>query len=165
MQHDGDTFIVYSASFCNTPDYKLGLLKLVAADPLEPTAWEKYPEPIFQRTDTNGVFGPGHNGFFTSPDGTETWIVYHANSSSDYGCDGRRNTRVQKISWTAEGLPDLGVPVSTSVAIAAPSGDTGIDPLPEMSLPDVTFFAAYNLSSFIPDAPEFCFNNGQHSKC
>ncbi len=146
LQHNSDTFIVYSTSACWTPDYKLGLLKLVGADPLEPAAWEKHPEPIFQRADANGVFGPGHNGFFTSPDGSETWIVYHANSSSGYGCDGRRNTRVQKISWTNEGLPDLGVPVSTSETITAPSGDAGLDPLTEMRSPDITFFAAYNLS-------------------
>ncbi len=145
LQHDGDTFIVYSASSCNTPDYKLGLLKLIGTDPLEATSWEKHSEPIFERSDENGVFGPGHNGFFTSPDGTETWVAYHANSSTEYGCDGRRNTRVQKISWTEEGLPDLGVPVSTDTIIAAPSGDTGIDPLPDMGSPEITFIAAYDL--------------------
>ena len=26
---------------------------------------------------------PGHNGFFTSPDGTENWIVYHANDAGE----------------------------------------------------------------------------------
>jgi GH43 family beta-xylosidase len=143
LQHDGDTFIVYSASSCNTPNYKLGLLKLIGTDPLNSTAWEKHPEPIFERSDENGVFGPGHNGFFTSPDGTETWIAYHANSSTEAGCDGRRNTRVQKISWTEEGLPDLGIPVSTATEITAPSGDTGTDTL-QITAPEITFLAAYD---------------------
>jgi GH43 family beta-xylosidase len=146
LQHDGDTFIVYSASSCNTPNYKLGLLKLTGTDPLQAEAWEKHPEPIFERADQNGVFGPGHNGFFSSPDGTETWIAYHANDSTEAGCDGRRTTRVQKISWTGEGLPDLGKPISTNTVIAAPSGDTGVDPAPDLSPPDITFFAAYERS-------------------
>jgi len=38
---------------------------------------------VFQRSNTNGVYGPGHNGFFKSPDGTEDWIVYQANASPE----------------------------------------------------------------------------------
>ena len=34
LQHDGETFIVYSASSCNTPDYKLGMLTFSGGDPL-----------------------------------------------------------------------------------------------------------------------------------
>ena len=35
IQHNGRTFMTYSASFCNTPDYKLGMLELVGDDPLK----------------------------------------------------------------------------------------------------------------------------------
>ncbi len=131
LQHDGKTFIVYSASACSGPNYKLGMLTYNGGDPLSMASWDKTPEPVFQRSDANGVFAPGHNGFFKSPDGSEDWIVYHATSSPDMGCDGQRNTRVQKINWNADGTPDFGVPVATSEEIAAPSGDTGVDPLPE----------------------------------
>lgn len=38
--------------------------------------WKKYPEPVFSAK--NGVYAPGHNANFYSPDGKETWNVYHA---------------------------------------------------------------------------------------
>lgn len=142
LQHDDDTFIVYSASFCATPDYKLGMLTYVGGDPLDPDAWQKSAEPVFERSDAHGVFGPGHNGFFRSPDGTEDWIVYHANDSVDGGCDGRRTTRVQPFTWNDDGTPAFGEPVSTTVVIHAPSGDTGVDPLPDVPAPTLTRFEA-----------------------
>lgn len=131
LHHNGDTFILYSASSCATPDYKLGMLTYNGGDPLSVDSWVKSPEPVFQRSDENGVFAPGHNGFFQSPDGTEDWIVYHANSSADYGCDGRRTTRVQKFTWNDDGTPNFGVPMAEGEVIDAPSGDIGTDPLPE----------------------------------
>lgn len=131
LHHDDDLFLVYSASSCNTPDYKLGMLTYTGGDPLSADSWVKSAEPVFQRADDNGVYAPGHNGFFKSPDGTEDWIVYHANDAVDYGCDGRRSTRVQKINWNDDGTPNFGVPVSSQEVIAAPSGDTGVDLLPE----------------------------------
>ncbi|MCA9836701.1 MAG: family 43 glycosylhydrolase [Trueperaceae bacterium] len=145
LRHNGDTFIVFSASSCATPDYKLGILKLVGDDPMIASNWEKHPEPIFERADENAVFASGHNGFFTSPDGTETWIVYHANDSTDRSCDGRRTTRAQKISWDDDGFPLLGVPVSSSTVIANPSGDTGSDPLPDVGRPEISYFESYGL--------------------
>jgi GH43 family beta-xylosidase len=131
LYHDDQTFIIYSASGCWSPDYELGMLTYKGGDPLSANSWLKNPEPVFQRADENGVFAPGHNGFFQSPDGTEDWIVYHADDTVDVGCDGRRTTRVQKFTWNADGTPNFGIPVSTDEEIAAPSGDTGIDPLPE----------------------------------
>lgn len=131
--HDDDVFIVYSASHCSGPDYKLGMLTYTGGDPLSAESWVKNAEPVFQRADENGVFAPGHNGFFKSPDGTEDWIVYHGNASVTGACDHGRTTRVQKITWNDDGTPDFGVPVPTTEEIAAPSGDTGIDPLPEFA--------------------------------
>lgn len=66
---------------------------------------------------------------FKSPDGTEDWIVYHANNSVAGACDAGRTTRVQKFVWNKNGTPNFGIPVSTSDAISAPSGDGGLDPL------------------------------------
>lgn len=140
LQHDGQTFIIFSASSCATGDYKLGMLTYRGGDPLDPASWEKNPEPVFQRSDENGVFGPGHNGFFRSPDGTEDWIVYHAVDFPEGACDGRRTTRVQRIAWNADGTPDFGIPVAVGEPIAAPSGDTGVDPLPELPALDVVRF-------------------------
>ncbi|MDQ2585249.1 hypothetical protein CKY47_14915 [Saccharothrix yanglingensis] len=123
LQRGGRTFLTYSGSHCNGPNYKLGMLEYRGGNPLSAASWYKFPNPIFQRNDANGVFGPGHHSFFTSPDGTETWIAYHANSSASQGCGTTRTTRVQKISWNADGTPDLGVPVSTSTVLAGPSGE------------------------------------------
>lgn len=126
LQHNGKTFISYSASACQGPDYKLGLLTLTGSDPLSASSWTKGSEPAFQRSDANGVYGPGHNGFFKSPDGTEDWIVYHANSSSTQGCGATRTTRIQKITWNPDGSPNLGVPVATNTALTVPSGEPAV---------------------------------------
>jgi hypothetical protein len=83
---------------------------------------------VFQRDDANGVFGPGHNGFFTSPDGTEDWIVYHANDSASDGCDNGRTTRAQKFTWKADGTPDFGTPVRLGATLDGPSGETAATP-------------------------------------
>lgn len=117
------TFIVYSASHCSTPDYKLGMLTYNGGDPLNSASWVKSPNPVFQRSNANGVYGPGHNGFFKSPDGTEDWIVYHANNSASGGCDMNRSTRAQKFTWNADGTPNFGTPVALGVTLTAPSGE------------------------------------------
>ena len=123
LQHNGKTFIVYSASACWGPDYKLGLLTFTGTDPLVSSHWTKSPTPVFQRSDANSVYAPGHNGFFKSPDGTEDWIVYHANSSAGGGCDMNRSTRAQKFTWNADGTPNFGTPVRLGAPLAVPAGE------------------------------------------
>ncbi|OAH09854.1 extracellular exo-alpha-(1-_5)-L-arabinofuranosidase precursor [Streptomyces jeddahensis] len=71
---------------------------MTGSDPLNPAAWTKKPSPVFRRDDAAGVYGPGHNGFFTSPDGTENWIVYHANDSTTDRCGNERTTLVRPAS-------------------------------------------------------------------
>lgn len=124
LKHGGRTFLTYSASYCGTADYKLGMLELAGDDPLDPGSWTKFPEPVFERNDEAGVYGPGHNNFFTSPNGAETWIVYHANDSASDGCGTTRTTRAQKVQWNSDGTPDLGVPVGTGVELPGPSGES-----------------------------------------
>ncbi|SDO69082.1 family 43 glycosylhydrolase [Lentzea jiangxiensis] len=123
LYRGGRTMIVYSASACWGPDYKLGLLTLTGTDPLNRAHWTKSPNPVFQRNDEHGVFGPGHNGFFKSPDGTEDWIVYHGNTSTSAGCGMERSTRAQKFTWNADGTPNFGTPVPLGVQLPAPSGE------------------------------------------
>lgn len=123
-----DVFIVYSAGHCATPDYKLGMLTYRGGDPADPGNWEKSAGPVFQRDDAAGVFGPGHNGFFTSPDGTEDWIVYHGNDSAEGGCDNLRTARAQPFTWNEDGTPDFGTPVPLGEELPAPSGETAATP-------------------------------------
>ncbi|MEV6303497.1 family 43 glycosylhydrolase [Actinoplanes sp. NPDC051861] len=125
LQRGGRTFLTYSASYCGTPDYKIGALELTGSDPLNRGSWSKFASPWFQRSDANGVYGPAHHSFFKSPDGTEDWIVYHANDSSSQGCGTTRTSRAQRIAWNPDGTPSLGVPVSTTTVLAGPSGELG----------------------------------------
>jgi GH43 family beta-xylosidase len=149
LQHNGKTFIIYSASYCATPDYKLGMLTYAGGDPLSQNAWIKSDQPVFVRSDNNGVFAPGHNGFFKSPDGTEDWVVYHANTAANDGCGDLRSTRAQKINWNADGTPNFGIPVSTSDVIAAPAGDMGIDPIPDFAQLTVIRFKSHSGTAYI----------------
>ena len=123
LQHNGKTFIVYSASYCGGSGYKLGMLTYTGANPLQTSSWNKSPVPVLQGTDE--VFSPGHNTFFKSPDGTEDWIAYHANDSASGSCDMKRTPRIQKFSWNGDGTPDFGSPVSINADLAVPSGEGG----------------------------------------
>ena len=124
MKRDGKHFVFYSASGCWTDDYTLGMLSADAdADLLSPASWKKHPEPLFEKDPAAGAFGPGHNSFFTSPDGEEDWIVYHANPRPGLGCKGQRSMRMQKFSWTKEGIPHFGKPAALGTPIQLPSGE------------------------------------------
>ena len=121
----GKLFISYSASACWADEYALGLLSAAAgADPLDPKSWTKSQAVVFGMSKDAGVYAPGHNAFFKSPDGREDWIVYHANAGPDYRCDRRRSPRAQRFGWTADGAPDLGLPLRVGVSEPAPSGET-----------------------------------------
>jgi len=122
---DGDVFLIYSASYCGTDAYALGMLTLAKdGDPLNPTAWTKKANPVFSKAST--AYGPGHNGFFKSKDGKEDWIIYHANADShpsNDGCGDVRSTRMQKFGWNEDGTPYFGDPVAVGALISAPSGE------------------------------------------
>ncbi|MFJ5223580.1 family 43 glycosylhydrolase [Streptomyces sp. NPDC088400] len=128
LQRGGKTFIVYSASGCWTADYKLGQLAYTGTNPLSASSWTKKSTPVFSRNDAAGVYGPGHNGFFNSPDGAESWIVYHANDAAGDGCDNGRTTRAQKFTWNADGTPNLGSPVALGTTLAGPAGESAATP-------------------------------------
>ena len=69
LEHNGRTFLVFSASGSWTPDYCLGLMGIDdLKDPLEPSNWwHKVDSPVFWRNDEQSVYGPGHASFTTSP--------------------------------------------------------------------------------------------------
>jgi GH43 family beta-xylosidase len=85
------------------------------------SSWKKHSHPVFTASAENRVYAPGHNSFFRSPDGTEDWILYHANDNPGEGCGSLRSPRAQPFTWTSDGLPDFGHPISTSVKLAEPS--------------------------------------------
>ncbi len=117
-------FLTFSAGGCWSDDYALGLLSLKdGGDPLNAADWTKNADPVFTKNTSGGAFGPGHNGFFNSPDGTEDWIIYHANNSSGQGCGDARNPRMQKFTWNSDGTPNFGMPVAIGTKINKPSGE------------------------------------------
>ena len=123
LQRGGKLFLIYSACAADTADYRLGMLSAEATgDLMNPASWKQHPRMIFGRVDQWGVFGPGHNSFFKSPDGTEDWIVYHAKvgSAQNYR---DRTTRAQPVTWTAEGVPLLGLPLPLEADVPVPSGE------------------------------------------
>lgn len=120
LVHDGQVHLIYSASGSWTDDYKLGRLTArLDADLLDPASWSKHPEPVFERTD--GVYGPGHCSFTTSPDGREDWIVYH--TARYQGAGWTREVRTQPFAWNSDGTPNFGTPAPPDKPIAIPSGE------------------------------------------
>jgi GH43 family beta-xylosidase len=121
LQRNGKLFLTYSACDTGKPDYKLGMLIADEhADVLNPASWKQHPTPVLERNDAAGVFGPGHHGFFRSPDGKEDWIIYHAKTTSAYTYKGR-TARAQRLSWSPEGLPQFSAPVPLNAVLAEPS--------------------------------------------
>ncbi|WP_240700272.1 family 43 glycosylhydrolase [Sphingomonas gei] len=107
----GRLFLSYSGSACWSDGYAIGLLRAPpGADPLDPGAWTKTPHPVIAGSPAQGVYAPGHNGFFTTPGGTQ-WIVYHANPGPDMKCSAKRAPRIQRVTFGRDGRPIFGEPV------------------------------------------------------
>ena len=120
--HKNRLFIVFSASGCWTDNYALGLLRFRGGENLlDPASWVKDKEPVFSSSPENGIYAPGHNSFFKSPDGKEDWILFHANDKPGQGCGGFRSPRAQKFSWKSDGSPDFGQPLKTGIHLVAPA--------------------------------------------
>lgn len=122
LTHKNRVFLIYSASGCWTDFYSLGMLSLKEnGNLLDSAAWTKSAEPVFKQDPANGVFAPGHNSFFKSPDGKEDWILYHANSNAGEGCGQKRSPRAQRFTWDNNGNPVFGAPVKEGVALTIPA--------------------------------------------
>lgn len=115
IRHGGKVFISYSAAGTGA-EYCLGLLAADEhADLLDPKSWTKSPVPVFTTNAANGIFGPGHNSFTTTPDGQIDLLVFHARNyaeiKGDPLHDPNRHARVQPLRWKPDGTPDFGVPL------------------------------------------------------
>jgi len=110
---NGRIFMTYSASATDAR-YCMGMLTARDdADPMDPGAWAKSPEPVFRSSPRNGVWGPGHNSFTVDERGRDM-LVYHARDyraiTGDSLFDPNRHTRVQPFGYRADGVPDFGEP-------------------------------------------------------
>lgn len=125
LRHGGRVFLTYSACDTGKPDYAVGYLWMQENEnPMDPKAWRQHREPLLRREDAHQVYGPGHHSFFTSPDGTEVWIAYHAKTVTHYTYK-NRTTRAQKLEWDENGFPKRIVPAALSTPLPLPSGDPG----------------------------------------
>ncbi|HEV2352669.1 MAG TPA: glycoside hydrolase family 43 protein [Puia sp.] len=120
----GQLFLTYSASGCWTDSYCLGLLSLRAGgDPLQPADWTKSSKPVFATAQAQQAYAPGHNGYFVSRDGKESWLIYHANSAPQLGCANARSPRMQPFTWSNGGTPIFGIPVRIDSSMVKPGGE------------------------------------------
>ena len=114
LEHEGRVFVSYSASATDAR-YCLGLLWADAnSDLMVAKSWTKSPKPVFASSPETGVYGPGHNSFTADQQG-RPMLVYHgrdyAKITGDPLFDPNRHTRVQRLYFKPDGMPDFGVPV------------------------------------------------------
>jgi GH43 family beta-xylosidase len=115
LKRNGKIFISYSASATDY-NYCMGLLSADEdSDLLNPKSWKKSPEPVFQTNEDNSQYGPGHNSFTVSEDGSQDILIYHARNYreivGDPLWDPNRHTRAQVFTWNEDGTPNFGTPV------------------------------------------------------
>lgn len=120
MYHGGNTYLTYSASYCWTTSYQLGLLTWNGGNPLSSSSWVK-TGPVF--SSANGNLGTGHNGFFLSPDLSQIWMVYHATEVTAGACDGNRYTMASIVNWNSNGTPNFGTAPNLGTTLTGPSGE------------------------------------------
>lgn len=121
----GQNFVIYSAARVNTPFYCLGMLELVGNDPMQYQSWRKHRDGcVFHQNTQEGVYGTGHASFTTSPDGSENYVVYHAQTTAQPAADLYRTVRTQKFTWNEDGSPNF--PLAENGPFPVPSGQNGL---------------------------------------
>lgn len=116
----GDTVhIIYSASASWEDDYCLAALtyRPEQGDIMDPAAWIK-TGPLLTKGEQ--AYGPGHCSLIKSPDGTEDYVIYHANRASHTGWAGRSG-RMQRFTWDGD-MPVFGEPALCGDKLPLPSG-------------------------------------------
>jgi GH43 family beta-xylosidase len=120
--HGNNIFIVLSAYGCWTDFYTLGVLQAkTGTNLLDAGSWKKISHPFLATDAKAEAFGPGHNGFFKSPDGKEDWIIYHANPGPGQGCRNLRSPRIQRFTWNSDGTPSFGAPAPLGEPLKKPA--------------------------------------------
>ena len=114
LRHGNRIFVTYSSS-ATDENYAVGLLSVdMDADLLDPKSWTKSPRPVFQSAPEHKIFGPGHNSFTKSEDGSQDIFVYHARTYTeivgDPLWDPNRHTFTKPVVWDANGWPVFGKP-------------------------------------------------------
>ncbi|MDA3880416.1 MAG: glycoside hydrolase family 43 protein [Prolixibacteraceae bacterium] len=111
LKRNGKIFITFSGSATDAT-YAMGLLWADEdADLLDPSSWNKLPNPVFYTNEELKRFGPGHNSFTVTEDGKTDVLIYHARDYKEIEgaslSDPNRHTRARTFSWTEDGFPDF----------------------------------------------------------
>ncbi|WP_096438635.1 glycoside hydrolase family 43 protein [Alteribacter populi] len=114
LKRNGKIFMTFSAS-ATDHNYCMGLLYAdESANLLDSASWKKVDKPVFQTSEANGQYGPGHNSFTVSEDGKKDVLIYHGRNykeiEGDPLYDPNRHTRAQVIEWDEDGFPIFGEP-------------------------------------------------------
>ncbi len=97
MKHDGRYYMTYSANHYRDPFYGIGVS--TADHPLGP--WTKSEDnPLIGLDKEREIFGPGHNCFMRSPDGSELFIVYHTHVSEE---NKQREVNIDRVKFDETG--------------------------------------------------------------
>ncbi|MCF0234107.1 MAG: glycoside hydrolase family 43 protein [Thermoguttaceae bacterium] len=99
----GRVFLTYSCGASWLPTYKVGALELVGDDPLDPSAWKKGAEPLFQGSGEE--YGVGHGTFLQLSDGSWRYY-YHAKTNRDGGW-GDRTIFWREATFDESGAPKI----------------------------------------------------------
>ncbi|MCR2802302.1 family 43 glycosylhydrolase [Paenibacillus soyae] len=114
LKRNGKVFMAYSASGTDHR-YCMGLLTADdASDLLDPASWSKSREPVFASSEAASEYGPGHNSFTVSEDGSADLLVYHSRPYKEIEgeplYDPNRHARVQRVLWKPDGTPFFATP-------------------------------------------------------
>jgi GH43 family beta-xylosidase len=121
LKKNGVIHIIYSASGSWCDDYCLGRLTCTNGNVLNAGSWSK-TGPVF--TKATGAYGPGHASFTKSPNGTQDWLVYHADQNSG-GSWANRSVRAQSFSWSGNN-PSFGTPNAYGALVTEPAGTVAV---------------------------------------
>lgn len=107
LHRNGRVFLTYSASDTGS-NYCMGMLWADEnADLLDPASWHKSDYPVFETSEEDERFGPGHNSF--TVDGDTDVMIYHCRNykeiEGDPLYDPNRHAYAMKIRYDKKGFP------------------------------------------------------------
>lgn len=109
MKHNGKIFMAFSASSTGA-DYCVGLLYAdETSDLLDPQSWTKLRYPVLITDVEKGIYGPGHNSFTKSEDGSKDIMMFHFRQYDeiigDSLYDPNRHAMYLEVKWNEDGMP------------------------------------------------------------
>lgn len=112
---DGTVNMLYSGSLVGDT-YATGLARATSGDNLtDPASWERLNYPVHKSEPYNGEFllGTGHGAWSYDADGNQIYVFHVRTDHQDLG---GRDTFVQRVHWTQQGLPRFNIETEHELA-------------------------------------------------